>query len=109
MSVLLILSWYQEILILDLMKDHNLGLFKRGWYVEMDELNNFHLDLYLLCLDEEGVNARARIFTFANLISDDLLHVQVEVIEGDTCFLLQTNLIVGNFRHELMISGPIQN
>ena len=73
---------------LDLLKDHNLGLLKHGLYVERDELDDLHLDLYLFFLDEEVFIARAGIVTSTYPIYDDLLCVQVEVIEGDMCFLL---------------------
>ena len=97
MSALLSLREYQEILMLDLTKYRNLGLFKHGWYVDMDEPDNFLLYLYLLYLHEEEVLARAEIMKSAYPISNELLHVQVEVTEGDTCFLLQMDLRVCNF------------
>ena len=92
---------------LDLLKDHNLGLFKHGWYVDMDELDNLYPDLYLLFLDEEGVSSWARILTSADPNFDDLLHVQVEVIEGDTCFLLYIDLKVCKSQPNLMKVVPI--
>ena len=55
MFALLSLSQYNETPLLEMLKNHNLGLFKHGWYVDMDELDHLYLDLYLLCLDEEGV------------------------------------------------------
>ena len=48
---------------------------------------------------------RARVLTSANPISDELLHVQVEVIEAYTCFILQLDLKVCNFRLDLMKTG----
>ena len=97
MSALLSLREYQEILMLDLTKYRNLGLFKHGWYVEMDEPYNLHRDLYIFYFDEEGFPTRVGMLTSADAVIDELLHVQVEVIESNTYFLLQLDLQVSSF------------
>ena len=105
MFTLLSLSQYNETPLLEMLKNHNLGLFKHGWYVEMDEPDNLYLNLSLFYLDEEGIPSRVAIFTSTYPISDNLLRVQVEVIEGDTCFILHTDIWVCNFQPNLMKSG----
>ena len=82
---------------LDMLKDHNLGLFKHGWYFEMVEPDNLYLNLSLFYLDEEGIPSRDSILTSAYPIFYDLLCIQVEVIEADTRFLLQIGLNVCKF------------
>ena len=96
---------FTNIHFLQLSVHHSLWRNDNDWLVENTNPSNLYLDVYLYII-YKGDTRMIGMVTSIIVIDEDVLHVQCEVVEPNSFYLLQLDIQVNNFRPDLMKSLP---